>query len=113
MDLPSLNRRINIKNPTENKASTLEIPVIYKRLSQMSCSHDDQIMFFIQPKYSADLVIEIFHIVSIPLLSEAAEVIQILPDLRRSNLHDITQFLRGNSLDPFIFQFTQIPEISG
>ena len=93
MDLRPLDRRIDIKNPPEDKSPTFEIPVVYKRLSQMSRSYYDQIMFFIQSQYPADLIIKIFHVISISLLSKTTKIIQILSDLGCRHLHDITQLL--------------------
>ncbi len=113
MDLHTTDLRIIVKNPPEDKASALKVPVIHQRLSQMTGADDDQIVLLIQAQYPSDLLIEIFHIVSVPLLAKSPEIIQILSDLGCRHLHDIAQLLRRDALDPLIFQFTQISEIPG
>ena len=93
MDLRPVDPGIDIEDPPEDKPSALEIHVIDQCLSQMSRSYNDQIMLLVQSQDLANLFVEILHIVSISLLSEPAEIIQILSDLGRGHLHDITQFL--------------------
>ncbi len=113
VDLRAANLRVDIEDSPEDKPSALKVPVIDKRLPEMPRPDDDQVVLLVKPQYPADLLIKILHIVAISLLAETAEIVQILSDLGRCHLHDIAQFLGGNSLDPLILQFTQIPEIPG
>ena len=58
------------------------------------------------------LSIELFDIVAVALLTEAAEAVDVLPNLRRREVHPLAQLLRRNLLHTCAFQFPQMPIIS-
>ena len=104
---------IDIKYACENEAAALKIHIISQRLAKIARTNDYQMMLFIQSEYLADLGIQILHVIAIPLLSEASEIIEILPDLGCGNMHQPAQLLRGNAFHATVLQFTKVPEISG
>ena len=71
----SLKTWIYIEQTFQNKAAPLKRSLICERLSQISRSDNNKIMRFIKSQYLADLCIKILHIISIPLLSESAEIV--------------------------------------
>ena len=74
-------RRIIIKDPGENKAAPFKIHIIGKRLSEVACPYNNQVVGFVQPQNPADFLIQIFDVVAVALLPESAKVVEILSDL--------------------------------
>ena len=68
-------------------------------------------MFHVKSEYLTDLLIQILHVISIPLLSKTTKIIKVLTDLGSRHLHKPAQILRGDPLHPVIPQFPKIPEI--
>ena len=60
-----------------------------------------------------DLRIKILYIISISLLPEAAEIIEILADLGGGDLHPGTQLIGRDPFDPLLHQLAQIAVIPG
>ena len=103
-DFRAVQRGIDIKCSLERKSPVLEIHVIDQGLSQIAGADQNHIMLLVQPQYLADLFVQIAGIVSVSLLPETAEIIEILPDLRGSDVHDPAQLLRRNPLDTFVLK---------
>ena len=80
-DLAAVKRRIDIKGALKRKSPVLEIHVIDQRLTKIARADQDHIVLLVKPEYLADLFVQITGIIPISLLSEAAEIIEILPDL--------------------------------
>ena len=74
------------------KASFFKIHIIGKRLSQVASADNDKIMSFIKPEYLAYLFVEIIYIVTVTLLTETSEMIEILSYLGRGYIHSFRKF---------------------
>ena len=66
---------IYIKDSDDPESSLLKFHIIGQGLSQISGADDNHVIGFIQSQDLADLRIEIFHIITVSLLSEPAEII--------------------------------------
>ena len=104
---------IDIKHPFDHKTSPFKICIIGDCLSQISGSDDDQIVLLVDSQNLCNFRVQIFYIIAIALLSEAAEIIQILADLRSCNLHAVAQFIGRDTLHSFFNQLPQIAVIAG
>ena len=56
----------------------------------MTRSDDDHLVLLIDVQDLRDLIVKIPDVVAVALLTEAAEVIEVLTDLRRRELHPLT-----------------------
>ena len=74
-----IERRTYVKRPLKRKSPVLKIHIIDQRLSEITRADQDHIMLLIQTKDLADLFIKITGVVSVPLLAEAAEIVEVLP----------------------------------
>ena len=79
----------------------------------MSDTDNDNIVYAVQSENFGDLLSKILHIITVALLPETAEIIQILPDLRGGHLHLLTEFTGRNPLNAGLLKFTEIPVITG
>ena len=104
---------IDIKNTGENKSPPFKVHIICQRLSQISRADNDQVVFLIKAEYAADGRVEILHIITVALLTESAEIVKILPDLRRRHMHQPAQLLGRNPLHSLILQLAEESEIPG
>ena len=64
-------------------------------------------------KKFSDFCVEMSHIVSVSLLSEAPEIVQVLPDLGSGDLHSFCKIVRGDAVHVFFHQIREIAVISG
>ncbi len=55
---------------------------------------------------------QIFDIISIPLLAKTTKIVQILADLGRSDIHSAAQIIGGNALYPCVQQFPKVAVIT-
>ena len=108
--LPQL-PRINVKNAAYQKSPSLKIRVICQRLTEIPGSDNDDSVFLIQSQNSSDLRIQVLHIITVALLPEAAEMIQILAYLRCRYIHFFTQLLGRNTHDIFFEQLSKVTVI--
>ena len=79
----------------------------------MVSAYDDQMMLLIQAQDAGNLRIQVLHVIAVSLLPKAAEIVEILPDLRGRHMHQTAQLLGGNPLHALILQFTEETEIPG
>ena len=110
-DRYALKPGIYIKQTLQDKSAFLKRRVIRKRLSQISCSDYDKVMGFVQSEDLADLRVQMLYIISVSLLSESSEIVQILPDLRCRHMHLLAQVAGRDPLYACIEQFPQKPVI--
>ena len=80
-DCHTLQNRIHIEQPNRPEAAPLEGGVIRQRLSEISRSDNHHVVYSVQAKDLADFIMKVPYIISVALLSESAEIIQILTDL--------------------------------
>lgn len=80
-DLRTNQLRIAVKDSLYHKTSGLEIRIACQRASKVAAADNDHVVNLVQTKNLADLGSQIFYIITIALLSETAEIVQILPDL--------------------------------
>ena len=59
----------------------------------MSHTDDNDIMYFIQPQNPTDFLVQKGHIVTVALLAETSEIVQILPDLRGCHIHSHAELI--------------------
>ena len=91
VNLGSHQLRIVVKNSDQLKAAFLKIGMICKGMTQVARADNNGFVSARKPQNLSDFVIEILNLIAVALLSEAAEAVQILPDLRRRNTHFFTQ----------------------
>ena len=104
---------IDIKNCFDDKTAFFKIGIIDQRLTDVAAADDDHVVHAIQSQYLFDFIVKIFYIIAISLLTKAAEIVQILTNLRGCNIHLCTEFFGRNSGDVAFQQIAQIPIISG
>ena len=73
--------------------------------------HDVDVRMY--SKKFSDLCVEMSHIVSVSLLPEAPEVVQVLPDLGSGDLHPFCKIVGGDAVHIFFHQIREIAVISG
>ena len=56
-DLFTVQSRVFIKDPPEQKSPALKIHLLYQSLSQIARAHQDQLMRLIDPEYFSDLTV--------------------------------------------------------
>ena len=64
-----------------DEAALLEINLVGKRLTEIARAYKDEIVLTVKTQNRTDLIVEIFDIISVTLLAEPAEIIEILPYL--------------------------------
>ena len=88
------------------------ISIIRNRLSQVADPYDDHFIFLVKTQYRADFIIQTVYIISVSLLPEPAEVIQVLSDLG-SSISDKSRELIGRNLaDALSLQLFKISSVS-
>ncbi len=87
---------IHIKYSIEVESELLESCIICHSLTNISCTNDDGAVPFVQPQNGGNLIVKFFHIISISLLTETTEAVEVLTDLGSGESDLFTQFFRGN-----------------
>lgn len=105
-DGDSLEHRIYIKNPYNLKPSFFKLYIICQGLSQISGTDNDHMMRLVKPQDFSDLRIQIWNIIAISLLSETAEIIQILAYLGSGHSHFLAEFIRRDPLHTLFQKFS-------
>ena len=78
-------------------------------MPQISGAYQYHVMLPIESEYLSYLPVQRFYVVTIPLLTETTEIIEILPDLRSCRIHDIGQILTRYPFHTLILKLPQIP----
>ena len=84
-------RGIHIEKSHDIEAHILEAGEIRERAADVASARDDYFMFAVKRKDRADLGKKGRGVVSVTLLSEPAETVEILPDLRGVEIHLLRQ----------------------
>ena len=84
---------IYFKNSANHKSGLVVICIVYYRLSQIACTHNDHFVLFVKSQYGADLIVQRIYIVAVALLSEATEIIKVLSYLRCSVADKLAEFI--------------------
>ena len=75
-------RRIHLEDPLYDKSRLVIVGVVDNGFSQIACADDDHLVFSVQTEDGADLIVQPLDAVTVALLSEPTEVVQVLTDLR-------------------------------
>ena len=81
VDLSSDEFRLNFEDALHNETRLIVISVVYDGFAEITGSYNDHLILSVQSEDGANLVVKAFYAVSISLLAESAEVVQILSDL--------------------------------
>ena len=104
--------RVVVKHRQRPEALALERRIFRNRAADIARAHDNLRMFTVKSQNFANVHFQIRHLIPVPLTSEAAEAVDVLPNLRRREVHPLAQLLRRNLLHTCAFQFPQMPIIS-
>ena len=104
--------RVVVKHRQRPEALALERRIFRNRASDIARAHDNLRMFTVKSQNFANVHFQIRHLIPVPLTSEAAEAVDVLPNLRRREVHPLAQLLRRNLLHTCAFQLPQMPIIS-
>ena len=81
-------KKMNV--PDENGLDKVKADVC-QRLPQIARTDDHHLVLLIQAQYRAYLIVKAVHTVTVSLLAESSEIVEILPYLRRSVPGQITE----------------------
>ena len=73
--------RVHIKNSNHLKSPAGKFRIICQCLSQVTCAENDHIVGTVQSQNLSNFRMQMLYVVAVALLAEAAEIVQILPDL--------------------------------
>ena len=104
--------RVVVKHRQRPEALALERRIFCNRAADIARAHDNLRMLTVKSQNFANVHFQIRHLIPVPLTSEAAEAVDVLPNLRRREVHPLAQLLRRNLLHTCAFQFPQMPIIS-
>ena len=105
--------RVAVKGRLEQEAPGSELHIVDQSGTQMSGTDQDHIVLMIEPQNLTDLLPQIGYVISITLLAETAEIIEVLTDLGGGHIHDPAQLLGGNPLYALFLQISEISVIPG
>ena len=104
---------VDVEHSGEMEAAFFKVDIIRQRLADVARAANNHIITFVQPEDFPDFLVQQLHVIPVALLPEAAEVVQVLPDLRRGNPHTLAQLFGGYACDVIIQQIPQITVITG
>ncbi len=107
------NSRIFIKHSAKIKSGKRKIDICGEGTSEVADAYEYRFKFFIKPQDFTYFIMEKCYIITVALLTESAEAVEILPYLRGGKAHQFGKLLRGDSADAFFEQFTQKTIITG
>ncbi len=110
-DIRTVQLRAHVKDRLGDEPVLFKI-IVRQRMPEITAADDDHGMDPVHSQNLADLIMEIFYIIPVPLLTKPPEIVQILPDLGRSHLHFVAQLSGRNALHPTVQYLSQIPVIS-
>ena len=113
VDLRSDQFRIHFKYPGHNETRLIIIGMVHDRLTQVSRADDDHLIPPVQTEDGADLIVQPLNTVAVALLSETAEIVQVLADLRRGVPDQMAEFTGRDLVDALLSQFVQVSAKTG
>ena len=104
--------RTGVECTQQLKAARREIEVVEQGAAEVAGAQKNRRASCAQAQDRAELLLQLFDIVAVALLTEAAEAVEILPDLRCRQPHPLGQCARGDALRAFGFQLADVAIIS-
>lgn len=98
---------VAVKDTYKFAASGLKIYMSSDSSAKIACADDYRFEIFVNTEDLAYLVIEILNVVAVTLLTETAEAVEILSDLRCGELHQLRKFTGRYALDSELHQFSE------
>jgi hypothetical protein len=80
--------------------------------TEVSGTYDDGVVALADTEQLADLGYKILDVIAVALLSEAAEAVEILSDLRRGDIHYLRELGGGDAESALLEQIREISVIS-
>ena len=109
----ALDQRIAVEDANQPAAALLEINVCGDRFAKIARTDQDDPGFLMDTEDIADDLAQFLDMIAIALLTETAEAIEILPDLRGGQPHSLRQFTGGDTLDLLALQIPEKSVIPG
>ena len=103
---------LDIEQRADDKAFACEILVPGKRSAYIACADDYHIVFSVQSEYFRKILFKICDVVAVTVLTETAEIAEVLSDLRRGYAEELREFTRRNFRDAFLFKVFEITVIA-
>ena len=104
---------VDVKYPFEPEPTRFEMHMLCDCAPKVARAQQDCAVQLVQPHDVGDLLMERRYIITVSLLTESAKAVQILPDLRRGELHELRKFTGRDAGHIFFQKITQKPVISG
>ena len=105
-------RGIDIEGADDGEAVSGKVEVFQQRMAEVAYAHDDDGEAALRAENGCDLVAQELHVVPVALLSEFAEIGEILPDLRGGQTHLPSQLARGDARHAVRGEIVQLADIA-
>ena len=82
-------------------------------MTQVAHADHNQVVVVVHPQDVADLGLQLFHVITVPLLAKLTEATEVLPDLGGGDIHLLPQGVGGDPHHAAVAEIGQLPVISG
>ena len=103
----------NVEGGIHGKTGLGKVKIVQQGATKVAHADHDEMMVVVYAQNMADFRAQLFDIVAIALLSEAAEIIKVLTYLGCGHFHQSGKLLRRDTFYTFILKFPQISKVSG
>lgn len=103
----------DVKRSLGGKSGLREVKVLQQGAAEIANTDHNEMMIAVHTQNMADFRSQLIDIVSVSLLSELTEATEILPNLRRGNVHLCSQRVGGDSDNTAVAQLGQLPVVPG
>ena len=103
---------VGIEQSDKVNAATVEFHVVCKRKPHVAETDDYRLCVSVRSEQMFYFRKQIFYVVTVTLLSEPAEAVQVLPYLRRGNIHLFAEFFRRYPRNAGKTEFVKVSEVS-
>ena len=104
---------VNVKGTVHGKATGIEIEVVQQSMTQITDTHQYDVVTAIHAEDLTDLTLEVFYIITVTLLTELTEATEILTDLRGGEAHFTAEQIGGDADGFLLLQIVQITIVAG
>ena len=104
---------VAVENTDQLAAPLFKINVLRNGFSKVAYADENGLVACVHAKNLSDLGVKLRHIITVALLSEAAEAVQILTNLGSGQPHTLCKLPGGDPDHSLTFQFTEKAIVTG